>query len=248
MTEFTVERGVLNLYGVLKKPNLEKCPVIIMHHGFGGCIRNGEDNIFTAISERLLKSGIASVRFDFGGRGRSGVEYKNVNLLTEINDAIAVLEYVKNLDFVTEVYILGHSQGGVVGGIVAGYYTDVVKKLVLLAPAAVLKEDAQSGRCFDANYDTNHIPDTVTVCGKKMGGHFFRIAKSLPIYELTGQFTNPVLIVGGMQDKVVSRKSLEKYESVLKNSKLMVYPHIDHGMAGADEENMLREIISFLEV
>ena len=247
MTEFTVERGGLSLYGILKNPNLKNCPVVIMHHGFGGCIKNGEDSIFTALSERLLKSGIASVRFDFGGRGRSDGEYKNVNLFTEINDAVAVLEYVKKLDFVTEIYILGHSQGGVVGGMAAGYYADVVKKLVLLAPAALLKEDAQRGRCFDASYDTNHIPDTVTVCGKEMGGHFFRIAKSLPIYEVTGQFTNPALIVGGMQDGVVTRQSLEKYEKVLKKGRLIVYPHIDHGMAGADEEDMLREIISFLE-
>lgn len=247
MTEFTVERGGLSLYGILEKPDLEKCPVVIMHHGFGGCIKNGEDSIFTALSERLLKSGIASIRFDFGGRGRSGGKYKDVNLFTEINDAIAVLEYVKKLDFVTEVYILGHSQGGVVGGMVAGYYADIVRKLVLLAPAAVLKEDAQRGRCFDANYDTNHIPDTVTVCGKEMGGHFFRIAKSLPIYEVTGQFTNPALIVGGMQDRVVSFKSLKKYEDVLENGRLLIYPQIDHGMAGAEREDMLKEIISFLK-
>ncbi len=195
MTEFTIKRDGFKLYCVLEKPNLKKCPVVIMHHGFGGCIKNGEDSIFTVLSERLLKSGIASVRFDFGGRGRSGGEYKNVNLFTEINDAIAVLEYVKNLDFVTEVYILGHSQGGVVGGMAAGYYADVVKKLVLLAPAALLKEDAQRGRCFDASYDTNHIPDTVTVCGKEMGGHFFRISKSLPIYYVTGQFKNSALIL-----------------------------------------------------
>lgn len=31
--EFTVDRDGFKLYCVLEKPDLEKCPVVIMHHG-----------------------------------------------------------------------------------------------------------------------------------------------------------------------------------------------------------------------
>lgn len=45
----------------------------------------------------------------------------------------------------------------------AGLYPDVIKKLILLAPAATLKEGAQQGICMGTKYDTEHIPATVLV-------------------------------------------------------------------------------------
>ena len=68
----------------------------------------------------------------------------------------------------------------------AGLYPDIIKKLVLLAPAATLKEDAIKGICMGTKYDTENIPETVLVDGQhEVGGHYFRIAKSLAIYETT---------------------------------------------------------------
>lgn len=57
----------------------------------------------------------------------------------------------------------GHSQGGVVAGMLAGLYPDIVKKLILLPPAATLKTDAQKGVCMGTFYDTEQVPEVVLV-------------------------------------------------------------------------------------
>lgn len=91
------------------------------------------DGLFQALADLLTEKGIAVVRFDFNGHGKSDGSFTDMNVLNEIEDAIAILEYVRKLDFVTEIYVIGHSQGGVVAGMLAGYYPDVIHKLVLLA-------------------------------------------------------------------------------------------------------------------
>lgn len=90
----------------------------------------------------------------------------------------------------TDIYIVGHSQGALVGGMIAGYYRDYIKKLVMLAPAATIKDDALKGSCFGARYDSYHIPEYMPMKNLekeefKLGGLYFRLAKTLPIYETT---------------------------------------------------------------
>ena len=85
----------------------------------------------------------------------------------------------------------------------AGYCPDLIHKLCLLAPAATLKTDAQTGRCMAAHYNPAHIPDSVKVDGVHVvGGKYFRIAQCLPIYEVTARFTGPVLDVHGVHDRL----------------------------------------------
>lgn len=170
-----------------------------------------------------------------------------MNVLNEIEDAIAILEYVRKLDFVTEIYVIGHSQGGVVAGMLAGYYPDVIHKLVLLAPAATLKDDAQKGVCMDAVYDTQHIPDTVCVGGEHVvGGHYFRIAKLLPIYEVTGNYQGPALVIHGIHDAVVDASAAVRYQECLKNCRLELMEGIDHGLQGDEHAQMVKAVVNFL--
>ena len=246
--EITIKRDGLTLRGILEMPEgAVNCPVVIMLHGFTANIGYDDNDILCMISNMLNRAGLATVRVDFNGHGKSDGNFSDMNVLNEIGDAIAVMEYVRKLDFVSEIYILGHSQGGVVGGMLAGYYADVAKKLVLLAPAATLKTDAQQGVCFGKKYDTDHIPEFVEIDeNHSVGGHYFRIAKYLPIYEVTMHFTNPVLVVHGLCDSAVHYSASKKYKAVLADCRLKLYEHLDHGLDGADRDEMLNEIISFL--
>ena len=246
--EIAVKRDGLTLRGILERPaGVIKCPAVIMFHGFTANIGYDKDDIFCIISNMLNRAGLATVRVDFNGHGKSDGDFSSMNVYNEIEDAVAVTEYVRKLDFVSEIYVLGHSQGGVVGGMLAGYYADVVKRLVLLAPAATLKTDAQKGICFGKIYDTDHIPEFVEIDETHfVGGHYFRIAKYLPIYEVTGHFANPALVVHGLCDSAVHHSASEQYKEVLANCRLKLYEHLDHGLAGADRDDMLKEIISFL--
>ena len=60
------------------------------------------------------EKGIAVIKFDFDGHGESDGDFSDMNVYSEILDAAKVIDYVRNLDFVTDIYIVGHSQGALV--------------------------------------------------------------------------------------------------------------------------------------
>lgn len=245
--EISIKRDGLTLRGILEKPDKSRCPAVIMFHGFAGNVGYNKNDVFAIISSDLKDAGIASVRFDFNGHGKSDGDFTNMNILNELNDAVAILEYVKKLDFVEEIYVLGHSQGGVVGGMIAGYYPDAVKKLVLIAPAASLKTDALQGVCMGVSYDTNRIPDVIRIGGiHDVGGHYFRIAKSLPIYEVTALFSNPSLLLFAQRDEVVGLNVAEEYKKAMRNGNLKIYPRLNHALDGEDRMDMFNDIVEFL--
>ena len=132
------------LSAIIQRPDgCSSYPMVMLLHGFTS---SKEDPIITHLADGLEKNGIASIRFDFNGHGESEGRFQDMTVPNEIEDAKKVYAYVKALPDVTSVSIAGHSQGGVVTSMTAGELgTDKVKAIVLLAPAAVLREDAHGG-------------------------------------------------------------------------------------------------------
>ena len=245
--QFSVMRDGLCLRGRVDKRGDGKCPTVILLHGFSGNMGFEKGNIFQIITDRLVDAGMAVVRFDFNGHGESDGDFSKMNVLNELEDAIAVLDYVKSLDFVTDIYVAGHSQGGVIAGLLAGCYPDVIRRLALLAPAASLKTDAQKGECMGTVYDTEHIPEVVRVGGGlPVGGHYFRIAKWLPLYEVAGLFKGPALVICGGEDVVVDEEAASRYGKAMKDCKVERIEKLDHGLQGEGQEALLQDLVEFL--
>lgn len=243
-----IKRDGLKLHGRVAKADEEKSPALIIFHGFGGDLGYGESDLYSLIAKRAADCGVNAIRFDFSGCGKSEGRFEDMDLFREMLDAIAILRYVRTLPYVTDIYLLGHSMGGVIAGMLAGLYPDVVKKLIMLAPAATLKEDALNGTCMGTEYDTWNVPDVVLVDGQHpVGGHFFRIARNLPIFEVTSQFAGEALLVHGTLDAVVDYHVSEKYHEYVKNSRVCFHDDLDHGIEGTDQGKVLEEIVGFLK-
>lgn len=241
-----LKRGGITLRGCLEKRGQERAPLVLMLHGFGGDM-GLYPSLFQHLSDRLVEKGCATLRFDFNGHGVSDGSFPHMTVWNEVEDAAAFLQYTMGLNFVTDIYVLGHSQGGVVAGLLSGLYPDVVKKLVMLAPAASLKTDAQEGRCMAARYDTYHVPEKVDVGGDRwVGNLYFRMARNLPIYETTAQYQGKALVVFGGQDTVVSRKAAEKYMDGFRDGRFSFYPSLHHGLGGDEQEQMADDVLAFL--
>lgn len=220
-----IKRDGLTLRGDLEIPDQDSYDIVILMHGFTG---NRNNEILTAVKNLLLENGIASVRFDFNGHGESEGLLEDMTVLNELGDGKAIIDYVKSLDHIKKIYILGHSQGGVVASMLAGYYPEVFEKVVLMAPAATLKDDALKGVCMDASYDPNHIPDKLNVRGDIIGGFYFRIAQILPIYETASRYTGPVMLIHGDNDLTVDCIASQRYHEVYQNSTLYLQKNADH--------------------
>ena len=245
--QVSIQRDGLTLHGRLDRPGDGPSPAVILFHGFAGDMGDRPGEVYQLLTEALVKAGNAVVRFDFNGHGKSQGDFTQMDPFNLLEDAFGVLDYTRSLEFVTGISILGHSQGGVIGGMLAGYCPDLIDKLCLLAPAATLKTDAQTGRCMAAHYNPACIPDSVKVDGVHVvGGKYFRIAQCLPIYEVTARFTGPVLDIHGVHDRIVDVSASREYARVLKRCRLVLLEDLDHGLWGADQGRMIREAADFL--
>ena len=152
----------------------------------------------------------------------------------------AVIDYVRRMPQTDGISILGHSQGGVVAAMTAGQLgSAVLKSAVLMAPAAVLRDDALRGSTMGATYDPWHAPEYVDIFGNRLGRDYIQTALSLPIYETAAKYDGPVLVLHGMADRVVPYTYGERFGREMPDCTVQLLPGDDHGftadMTGAAE-------------
>lgn len=225
------------LFAIVQTPDritkTSKYPLVIVCHGFGG---NCQGPLITDIADDVVAKGMASLRFDFNGHGRSEGLFQDMTVPNEIEDLKSVISWAKKQSWVESVCLVGHSQGGVVVSMVAGELGDKeIKAEVLLAPAAVLRDDALRGNTMGAIYDPWNITgDYVQLPfgGLRLGKDYIRQAVSLPIYETAAGYHGPALIIHGMHDRVVPYTYAERYHEKIKDSALKIIPDEDHGFSG----------------
>ena len=129
----------------------------------------------------------------------------------------------------------------------AGLYPDIIKKVVLLAPAATLKTDALNGSTQGVKYNPDHIPDRLPFKDLTLGGFYLRIAQQLPIYEVSAHFTRPVCLIHGTNDTVVSPDASKKYDQVYENSALHLVEGADHSFTDTYQKTAADLTAEFLQ-
>ena len=225
------------LKALIQKPELqqgEKCPMVIFCHGFSG---TKDGPLFELVADSLQAHGIASIRFDFNGHGESEGEFKDMTVPNEIEDAKKVVEYVRDLKYVSTIAIGGHSQGGVVAAMTAGQLSEELgepafKAVALMAPAAVLRDDAIRGNTMGKQYDPFDPGEYVELWGGlKLGGEYIRTSFSLPIYETAAKYQGPALIIHGNGDRVVPYTYGERFHQIWPKSELVIQEYFDHGFS-----------------
>lgn len=227
MTRITVQRDGLTLVGDYTKPQTETYDLAILFHGFKA---DRNSPTILAISDALNENGVATMRFDFDGCGESDGKFENMTVPGEVADANAIFQFALTDHHVKNIYLVGHSQGGVVASMLAGLYpnADLIQKVVLLAPAATLRSDALKGNLQGIPYDPHNIPEAIQIGNFTVGGFYLRTAQILPIYDVAKRYQGPVCLIHGTNDQVVSPKASEKYHDVYQNSVLHLIPKADH--------------------
>ncbi|MBR6978664.1 MAG: alpha/beta fold hydrolase [Prevotella sp.] len=229
----TIDGAKGKLQAIIQKPELaqgQTCPMVMLCHGFSG---RKDGPMFELIADSLMQHGIASIRFDFNGHGESEGDFVDMTVPNEIEDAQKVYEYVRDLRYVDGIAIVGHSQGGVVASMVAGKGEEGdFQAVVLMAPAAVLRDDAIRGSTMGKTYDPLDPPDFVELYGGlRLGREYIKTAFSLPIYETAAGYKGPALIVHGTGDRVVPYTYGERYHQIWNGSQLVLLEAYDHGFS-----------------
>ncbi len=237
-----IDGSVGKLFTIIDRPaSSGKVPLVIICHGFSG---NCQRPFINDLSESIVAQGMATLRFDFNGHGRSDGEFKDMTVLNEIDDLKDVISWAQKQPWVKDISLVGHSQGGVVVSMVSGELGDkVVKAEVLLAAAAVLRDDALRGNTMGARYDPWNfrgeyieLPHSPEAGALLLGKNYVETAIRLPIYETAANYDGPTLIVQGTHDQIVPYTYAERYNEKIKNSELKLIPDENHTFTYTQKE------------
>ena len=245
MKEFFIDSDGTRLHAKLDRPEgMKKGPLCILIHGFTGDM---EEEHLIAARDAMMEAGVAVLRAEMYGHGGSDGEFRKHTLYKWVTNAIDVVNYAKSLDFVTDLYLSGHSQGGLLTMLVGGMFPDDFKAIIPLSPAWMIPENAREGIILGMTFDPEHIPDDVpTIKNLTLGGNYIRVAQTVYAEETAARYKGPVLILQGDEDDMVpvqvSARASERYAQC----ELAVIPGETHHFDRYPEE-MAWRIRSFCE-
>lgn len=249
--------------GTLLLPDTEKAqPLAIIIAGSGPTDRNGnqqmmKNNSLKFLAEGLYKKDIATFRYDkrIVKQIRTGmIEEKNIRFDDFIDDAVAVLNYFKKDKRFSNIYIIGHSQGSLIGMVAAQEGADgfislagagqeiddvIVEQLTKQAPGL-----ADNGRtAFDdlrANgVSYNYNPALASIFRKEIQPFIFSWMQFDPKEEIA-LLQIPVLIINGDQDIQVHVSEAELLKAAKPDAEYKIIPKMNHilkEVEGNDLEN-----------
>lgn len=196
-------------------------PPLVLLHGNGGSMA-GYADILPKLSEKYRV-----IAIDSRCHGKSGCS-RELNYDMMAADVNALLDHLK----IDSAYVYGHSDGGIVGLIMAFTYTKKVKRLVASGANVVPDKTALEPAIVDLMKNYNRIPDTL------MQKHV-RLMVEYPHIDF-GQLTKinaPVMIVSGDRDAVVLEHSIKIFRAI-PNSNLCVLPATSHFVV-SEKPNLL---------
>ncbi|MCD8119560.1 MAG: alpha/beta hydrolase [Lachnospiraceae bacterium] len=249
-------RGNLRIVGMQFYPDADsgdtRFPALIVSHGYTG---NYSD--FIRFCRKFAQAGYAAFCFSFCGGGRFGQpeetksdgDSRDMSVLSEVEDLMAVKEYVKSRPFVNpeKIVLAGFSQGGFVSGITAARSADV-SLLILVYPALAIPHDARLGRMGGAHYDPKNVPEELD-CGNTVLGRQFheQMAAMDPFLELA-PYQGPVLILHGTADTLIPCSYSQHMKNCYRPGQchLQLIEKMGHGQNEAQEDSMIASMKEFL--
>ena len=197
----------------------EKSPLLILTHGFTGHME--EPHILGA-AKAAREAGYAVLRVELYGHGRSGGSFRDHNIRIWVEELTAIIDRMRRLDFVSKIYLSGHSQGGLAVMLAAAERKDAVAGLIPLSPAWVIPAMTRMGNMLGQPFDPDNIPEEVPLgSGVSLSGNYFRVAQSIEVEPAIRAYEGPVLIVQGTADETVPYSFAEQAAALYKHCTLV---------------------------
>ena len=214
MEEFYIDSDGIRLHAKLDRPEgADKGPLCILIHGFTGHME--EEHIVSA-QKAMNDAGVSVLRVEMYGHGESDGEFKDHTLYKWVTNALSAVKYAKGLDFVTDLYLCGHSQGGLLTMLIGGMCPDDFKAIMPLSPAWMIPEEARRGHLLGIDFDPDHIPEKLISWEHELDGDYIRVAQTIHVEDEIKRYKGPVMIIHGADDGTVpisyAEKALELYE------------------------------------
>lgn len=210
--EFYLTDDGIRLHAKLDRPDgLEKTPLCIVVHGLTGHM---EEPHLCAVSETMNDLGIATLRVELYGHGQSDGAFEDHDLAKWLHNLDTVTDYAKSLDFVTDLYLCGHSQGGLAVVIQAGRRPEEYKAILPLAPALMIPRLAKQ-------FPEDEIPDCFYFHEQRIAQGYILANRALDVDAAIRNYHGPVLLVQGMADTTIVPQDTVDAAKVYENATLV---------------------------
>lgn len=239
--------------GTLEIPKSDKpVDVVLIIAGSGPTDRDGnnlitgKNNSLKMLADLFYKNGIASLRYDKRGIGASDkVNESNLSFDMYVNDAIEWVKYLRKDKRFSKIIIVGHSEGSLVGMIVAQRID--VDKFISLCGAGkpayelieeqlrnnkVLQELLNNGKVImdslKQGFPVKNVnPSLAMLFRPSVQPYIMTWFKYDPAKEIS-KLTIPILVVGGTTDFQVGVKDAELLSDANQRSKLVIVENMNH--------------------
>ena len=230
MEEFYINSDGIKLHSKLDRPEgITSGPLCFLVHGFTGHM---EEPHILAARDGLLRAGVAVLRVEMYGHGGSDGKFSDHTLYKWVTNALDVVKYARTLDSVTDLYMCGHSQGGMLTILIGGMCADDIKTIIPMSPAWMIPDDAKRGSILGNEFDPDHIPDKLVSADWELGGDYIRVAQTIHVEDEIARFRGPVALIHGDMDDVAPYSYAEKAAGMYSNAKLIPIHGADHCFNG----------------
>jgi pimeloyl-ACP methyl ester carboxylesterase len=248
--------------GTLLTPiDAEKPVLAIIIAGSGPTDRNGNQNFLKSnnlkkLAETLSNHGIATYRYDkrIVKQIKNGNIDKNIMFDDFVTDAISVIDYFKNSNTYSKIYVIGHSQGSLVGMLAAkdridgfislsgaGRSIDQVIIEQIGKTAEMYTEDTK--RVFDSmrsgKITTDYPPALSSIFNIEIQPFMMNWMQYNP-QDIIKDLNMPILIINGTKDLQVSVEEAKLLKEASQNAELKIIDKMNHVLfiiEGDDLEN-----------
>lgn len=226
--EFYIPNDGIRIHAKLDFPDKELAvyPLVIILHGFTGHM---EETHIVAAARAMNEIGFATLRAEMYGHGQSDGAFRDHTLFKWLTNTLAVIDYAKSLDMVSDLYLCGHSQGGLVTMLTAAMERDTLKAILPLSPAWMIPAYARKGELLGMSFDPSHVPKEIgREDGLTLDGNYIRAAQLIYPEEAIRRYDGPVLLVHGDKDEAVPVSYAHKAAELYKNARLAIIPGDTH--------------------
>ena len=201
-------------------------PLFILIHGFTG---NMEEPHLLAIRDGVKQLGFAVLRAELYGHGQSGGTFEHHTLFKWLSNTLAVIDYARTLDGISDLYLAGHSQGGLVAMLAGAMKAEVIRGLLPISPAVMIPDCARQGTLLGIPFDPDQVPEQLIVGeGEALSGNYIRVAQTIYPELIAPKYHGPVLIVHGGADETVPVETAQEAVKLYEQAELVIVPEDTH--------------------
>lgn len=277
-TAHAVEKNIIlttptgEIHGMLLKPDSEEpCPLVIIIAGSGPTDMNGntigselQNNSLKMLAEGLAAKGIASLRYDKRGIGKSQaamISEEELRFEHYIDDAAAWAEMFSGDERFSTIAIAGHSEGSLIG-MVAAQKSTAVKAYISIAgcgrpahevieeqlnpqPEQVRNEAAAINRELLQGRIVEDVPNYLAALYRKsVQPYLISWFRYNPAKEIA-KLKIPVLILQGDKDIQVGVKEAEKLYLARMFSSFYIIKGMNHVLKHCEGNDMLSQLEAY---